>query len=70
MKTKIFHEWPSLLSNGKIFRSLNRGHDGVCHFFVQEYSGTSFLQFDNILDVPFVPGSPDNHSIFQYRLDN
>ena len=61
---------PSLSSDGKIFSFLNRGLGEVSHFFVQDYSGASFLQFDNILDVPFVIGSPDNRPIVKYWLDN
>ena len=39
-------------------------------FFVQDYSGASFLQFDNILEVPFVIEFPDNRPIVKYWLDN
>ena len=33
-----------------------------------DYSGASFLQFDNTLDVPFVIGSLDNRPIVKYWL--
>ena len=38
--------------------------------FVQDHSCTCFLQFDSILDVPFVIGSPDSRPIVKYWLDN
>ena len=36
--------------------------------FVQDYSGASFLQLDNTLDVLFVIGSLENRPIVKYWL--
>ena len=67
LKTKLLCKYSSLLSNGKIFSFLVSKESPI---FVQDHSCTCFLQFDSILDVPFVIGSPDSRPIVKYWLDN